>query len=96
MSALRSHELALRRELLVLRAALQRESLRSQWRAGTAPLERVAAAVGRSRSWRVPAAVAGVPLLWLLARRRRIGWRLARWALSAWPVLRVARRLMRR
>lgn len=94
MTDVRMHELALRRELLVLRAELQRESLRAQWQAGTAPLTRLGAAVERSRSWLGPAAVAGLPLLWLLARRRRLGWRLARLALSAWPLIRIARKLM--
>ena len=86
-------ELALRRELLSLRAASQRESLRAQWQASTAPLTSLTAAVDRSRSWLAPAAAAGIPLLLLLARRRRIGWRVA---LSAWSVIRLARKLMQR
>lgn len=89
-------ELALRRELLSLRAASQRESLRAQWQASTAPLTSLTAAVDRSRSWLAPAAAAGIPLLLLLARRRRFGWRIARVALSAWSVIRLARKLMQR
>jgi hypothetical protein len=97
MSALRLRELALRRELLVVRAELQRQSLRAQWRAGTEPLEQLQSTVDRYRSWLGPvSAVAGVPLLWLLKPQRKTWWRLARWALAAWPAIRVARKLMRR
>ncbi|MDO9315028.1 MAG: hypothetical protein Q7T97_10830 [Burkholderiaceae bacterium] len=96
MSDVRSRELALRRELLVLRAELQRQSLGAEWQACTAPLTSITAAVDRSRSWLGPAAAAGIPLLLMLARRRRIGWRIARVALSAWSVIRLTRKLMQR
>ncbi|MDL2336368.1 MAG: hypothetical protein QFE16_00855 [Pseudomonadota bacterium] len=97
MSARRLRELALQRDLLVLRAALQRELLHAEWQASTAPLARFSAAVGRSRDWLGPvAAVGGVPLLWMLKRRSKTWMGVARWALTAWPVIRVARKLMRR
>lgn len=96
MNDVRLTELALRRELLVLRAELQRQSLRSHWRASTEPLNRITAVVDRSRSWLGPAVAAGIPLVLMLARRRRFGWRIARMALSAWSVIRLTRKLMRR
>ncbi len=96
MSDIRLRELALRRELLVLRADLQRRALRAEWQASTAPLTSITAAVDRSRTWLGPAAAAGIPLLLMLARRRRFGWRIARVALSAWSVIRLARKLTRR
>lgn len=98
MRATRLRELAVRRELLVLRAAIQRESLSAEWCAATAPLERLGGAVERSRTWLGPAAaaMAGVPLLWKLKGQRTTWWRIARWALATWPVIQMARKLSRR
>lgn len=96
MSNPRSRKLALRRELLVQRAELQRQAMRARWQSGTAPLARAGALVERYRSWLGPAAAAGIPLVLMLARKRKVGWRIARWALSAWPMIRMARELIRR
>ena len=87
--------LARRRQQLVLRAALQRESLQTQWQATTAPLQAVSGFAARWRRWLAPAALVGAPLGALLGRRLPLG-RLVRLALAAWPLVRSLRHALKR
>ena len=84
-----------RRHNLVARAAIQRASLRAQYRAITAPLQAAGGWLERWRGWLAPAALIVAPLGALLGRRVRLG-RIVRLALAAWPLLSSLRHGMKR
>ncbi len=103
MSRREREALALRREALVARAALQRIEVRERARAATLPVQQLRSLLLRWQPVARPAGVLGaVVILWRLLRRRRrppaarstVGW--TRWILPAWQAFLAARQLMAR
>lgn len=90
-------DLALRRQALVARSALQRETLRIRLRQVSAPVQQAGRLLSRLRPFGLPLLVAALSVLGLgrlrsrrpvAAPRRSLLWRALRWVVPAWQAYR--------